>query len=79
MEEDPFANLAENRLLKIFRKLHIRTPLAVVKQEYINYVPEYSPSIIDDVPDIIFADETEKVFDFKKSWTIKGRKAEFNK
>jgi hypothetical protein len=79
MEEDPFVNLDENRLLKIFRKHHICTPLEVVKREYIDYLPEYFSSIVDDVPDVLFADETQKVFDFKKSWTIKDRKDEINK
>jgi hypothetical protein len=44
-----------------------------------NWSPSFEPSLINDVPDEHFVIIINQFFNFRKSFTIKTRKAEFNK
>jgi hypothetical protein len=78
MEVELFQSLNENRLKMILKKYRVteKTWWNIVN-DYFNWDQIFYPQIIDDVDDEPFIVETDKIFDFKKSWTVKSRKDEF--
>jgi hypothetical protein len=80
MDEDPFKDINEERLFKIFKKHHFQqTTWNSMKEEYLNWRPEFDPSLVNNYQDQQFIVVTNQFFNFKKSFTVKTRKAEFNK
>jgi hypothetical protein len=80
MDDDRINNLDEERLLKIFRKHHIQERTwHTIKAEYLNWRPPFESALVNNYNDEQFIVTTNQFFNFKKSFTVKSRKSEFNK